>query len=334
MCQLVQSLASFACIRKQSQPSPKERDKKMANTQTETKTAKAKAKPKPDRFKAMIPASNKEIAAIGPEVLKLISDFQRSEAKIAKLGEQVVRNKYETAAKLTQAVYQIAHDNSNLDLEAFYSGDKTKVNNLTDQLRILLGVQEVKEVKTKSASGRSTVRKKLVYTPAVKSYFPKPGMSKEEKAKPDNKRKASIASNFSQSLKMAGKAVLGMLEHNAIPEYSAEHATLIVKGAPKMIAGATSEPVVLKGETQEGAETSASIKSFTRLADDAHGVAPATKGRESKPADVANAALKSEDAFGALCNSLVIALNKHTGKWSEAEVKHIATVKEAIAKIS
>lgn len=288
----------------------------MTEAQTETTEKKAKAeKPKPVPIKVN---KNAIQVQVGPQVIAAMVAEKQAEEKAHEFQEQVTLARGEALGRLTQACYNAALADDAIKLEDVFAESKATRSALFERLYIAIGV------KVPDPDGS------LSYAESVKKHFPPMNATKAAKETDAYKRKDTFKKNFGTAIKKAATMALGMIQTKAVPSFDDKARCLVVKNAPKMIAGPDAGEgieTVLNGSQHEGATRKASLEAFREIAQSRAGKAPA-KGKTNGTENLATRMSQSEDSFGEIINSVIGAIRSVSDNMTEAQRKHVISLRD------
>lgn len=162
---------------------------------------------------------------VGPFVVKNWHQANIDEDKAKELMASAASKRYDLLAQLTAAIVKAAKSDKTIDLTATVKGgpEGTKAMALlNDQLYLALGIKHVVTV----GKGDKAVPK-LAYAPSVASFFPS---ASDDKSSIEAKRKATLRSNLSHSVKKCAMAALGIIERGINATVDKKAGTLLLSG--------------------------------------------------------------------------------------------------------
>lgn len=301
------------------------------------KTAKEAAKTETKKAEVKEPKPMKEIVSVkpgalstdvGPAILAGLDKSYKDEAKANELMQGVEAKRYDMLAQLTNAILKAANADDSIDLSKAFTGNRTDMNTLNDQLGLALGFREVTEVEAKDGS----MMQRIGTSKACLKYWPGP---KDDSKSPEGKRKNTLRTNFLHMIKKCAQAASGIQAKGIKVATDKDSGTLRISG-PAVVKEFGHDNVVLN-EKQIVGEGEGAVKlvkkpSFTAVAQ--MGAAAAGKVLEiRKDSRVASNATDPGVAVQTICKSLVDACSKLKLPADDETKRELSKAQSAIDKV-
>lgn len=226
---LLSSIALFATAQAveagAAAPPVKMTGKQKKAAEEAAKKAGAKAETKKPSQEIVVPVIKKSALStdVGPRVVAGLAKSLQDETAANEMLEGVKRKRYDLLADTTAAIIKAVSVDDSIDLSpVFKTADKAGMNKLNGQLGLVLGLRTVDEYGPPNARKR-----RLIWSPAVSSYFPQPGDPKEA---PETKAKNTLRTNFTHMLKKCAQAAAGMIEEDIKFKKDKNSGTLLISG--------------------------------------------------------------------------------------------------------
>lgn len=269
-------------------------------------------------------------ADVGVRVLEALDKADKDASKLEALKSAIDAKRYDALGLTTMAVLKAAQADDGIDLDAAFRTDKKASTKLNDQVRIALGLMEVRRIVDTQTKKE---HRRLELTKAADKYF--------------SKWTATQRTNFAHMLKKCIQAAAELKANNIKAAFDEKAGTLAITG-PRVeeLFGA---PTVLLNEKQRVGEGDDAVMlkekpSYTALAKAGaveRGAVMVKRGTASgetgSRADsrVAIADATTDANFGGLCKALIDAINKlyHGEGFSPRQLKALDGVESAIAMV-
>lgn len=254
--------------------------------------------------------------SVGPAAIAELAKLQNAERKAEETFEHIYqRRDYDIPAAITEAIVKAARADKAIDLSNVY-GTKEQVTTINAQVCIVLGIREYDD------------KDKLIWSKAVRKYFPAPGDKADDEA---TMVKASFRTNFLHKLRLCIQAAHAIVSKEI--DMKRSNGTLLLTG--KAVEKTFGAPSVLLNERQTQNEVE--LKARPSFAATARLGAP-----ENKKATAGNTRVAKEkptgttpqEAVRSIGDSLLRALNKVRQSPIEPETRLVLNnVVEAIEEV-